>query len=80
MVVDGAYGETAYEEEEEQEEEVEEGITSEDCWTVIQSFFDSKGLVSQQMDSFDDFAVHTIQELINENSTLTLGSEQPTFG
>ena len=63
MAIDEAYDEQAYDD----EEEMEEGITSEDCWTVIQSFFESKGLVSQQMDSFDDFAVHTIQELINEN-------------
>ena len=31
------------------------GITAEDCWTVISSFFESKGLVSQQLDSFDEF-------------------------
>jgi len=26
------------------EEEEEEGITAEDCWTVVSSFFDTKGL------------------------------------
>ncbi|KAK1046380.1 DNA-dependent RNA polymerase II, partial [Friedmanniomyces endolithicus] len=48
------------------EEEMEEdnAITSEDCWTVIQSFFESKGLVSQQLDSFDEFAATTMQEII----------------
>ena len=45
-------------------DEADEGITSEDCWTVISSFFDSKGLVSQQLDSFDEFISSTMQELV----------------
>ena len=73
MAIDGAYDDQVYDD----EEEVDDQITSEDCWTVISSFFDQKGLVSQQMDSFDDFAVHTIQELINENSTLVLDQNNP---
>ena len=47
-------------------------ITSEDCWTVIQSFFDSKGLVSQQLDSFDEFASTTMQEIIDEHGSIAL--------
>ncbi|ODV89378.1 hypothetical protein CANCADRAFT_32658 [Tortispora caseinolytica NRRL Y-17796] len=47
-------------------------ITSEDCWTVISAFFDEKGLVSQQLDSFDEFIETTIQELVSEDPTLTL--------
>ena len=53
-------------------DEEEEGITAEDCWTVVSSFFDSKGLVSQQLDSFDEFVSTTMQELVAENSVLTL--------
>ena len=49
-----------------------EGITPEDCWTVITSFFDEKGLVRQQLDSFDEFIQNTMQELIDENSELVL--------
>lgn len=49
-----------------------EGITQEDCWTVITSFFDEKGLVRQQLDSFDEFIQNTMQELIDENSELVL--------
>ena len=56
-------------------EDEEEGITAEDCWTVVSSFFDTKGLVSQQLDSFDEFVSTTMQEMIAENSLLTL--DQP---
>ncbi|KAK6421431.1 DNA-dependent RNA polymerase II, partial [Elasticomyces elasticus] len=47
-------------------------ITSEDCWTVIQSFFSSKGLVSQQLDSFDEFAATTMQEIISETEFISV--------
>lgn len=59
------YGEDAYYEQ-------DEGITSEDCWTVISSFFESKGLVSQQLDSFDEFISTTMQELVEEQGQVTL--------
>ena len=53
------------------EDEYEE-ITQEDCWTVISSFFDQKGLVRQQLDSFDEFVQNTMQELVDENADLIL--------
>ena len=53
------------------EEEYEE-ITQEDCWTVISSFFEQKGLVRQQLDSFDEFVQNTMQELVDENADLIL--------
>ena len=52
-------------------EEFEE-ITQEDCWTVISSFFEQKGLVRQQLDSFDEFVQNTMQELVDENADLIL--------
>lgn len=55
----------------------DEGITAEDCWTVISSFFETKGLVSQQLDSFDEFVSTTMQELVEENSLLTLDQNAP---
>ncbi|EMR10912.1 DNA-directed RNA polymerase II subunit RPB2 [Pneumocystis murina B123] len=51
---------------------VSEEITQEDQWTVISSFFDEKGLVSTQIDSFDEFIQNTMQELVDEDATLTL--------
>lgn len=47
-------------------------ITSEDCWSVISSFFEEKGLVSQQLDSFDQFLTTTIQELVDEQGQVTV--------
>lgn len=55
----------------EDDEDYEE-ITQEDCWTVISSFFEQKGLVRQQLDSFDEFVQNTMQELVDENADLIL--------
>ncbi|KAI6086836.1 DNA-dependent RNA polymerase II beta subunit [Hypoxylon rubiginosum] len=71
-----------YEYEEGYEYEFEEDygddtITPEDCWTVIGSYFKSKGLVSQQIDSFNDFQETTIQELVDEHATITVDQSSP---
>lgn len=66
-----------FEYEGEEYEEDEGAITAEDCWTVISSFFEQKGLVSQQLDSFDEFVGTTMQELVDEYSTLTLDQNNP---
>ncbi|KAL2864927.1 DNA-directed RNA polymerase II subunit RPB2 [Aspergillus lucknowensis] len=63
--------------EEEYYDDMDEGITSEDCWTVISSFFDTKGLVSQQLDSFDEFISSTMQELVEEQGQVTLDQTLP---
>lgn len=67
--------EDGYPREDQVEEEDYEEITQEDCWTVISSFFDQKGLVRQQLDSFDEFVQNTMQELVDENQDLIL--DQP---
>ncbi|TFK30881.1 DNA-dependent RNA polymerase II second largest subunit [Coprinopsis marcescibilis] len=59
-------------EEEDDYDEDSAPITQEDCWTVITSFFDQKGLVRQQLDSFDEFVQNTMQELVDENAELIL--------
>jgi hypothetical protein len=51
---------------------IEEDITQEDCWQVISSYFEEKGLVRQQLDSFDEFIQNTMQEIVDENSQLVL--------
>lgn len=50
-------------------------ITTEDCWTVITSFFETRGLVSQQLDSFEEFIETSIQQLVLEDKKLIL--DQP---
>jgi DNA-directed RNA polymerase II subunit RPB2 len=39
---------------------------------VITSFFEDKGLVRQQLDSFDEFIQNTMQEIVDENASLVL--------
>jgi DNA-directed RNA polymerase II subunit RPB2 len=53
-------------------------ITQEDAWAVIRAYFDSNGLVSQQRASFDRFIQFTIQDVIKENSVITV-ERQPQF-
>ena len=43
--------------------EEDEEITQEDAWSVISAYFDEKGLVRQQLDSFDEFINNTMQEV-----------------
>lgn len=50
----------------------QQAINQEDCWTVIDAFFEEKGLVRQQLESFNEFVDNTMQELVDENSTLTM--------
>lgn len=64
---DYQYDDTNFDGEAEDEE-----ITQEDCWTVISCFFAEKGLVRQQLDSFDEFVQNTMQELVEDNKFLIL--------
>lgn len=45
----------------------EEEITQEDAWAVISAYFEEKGLVRQQLDSFDEFIHNTMQEIVDES-------------
>jgi DNA-directed RNA polymerase II subunit RPB2 len=48
------------------EMEIDGEITQEDAWVVIDKYFEEKGLVRQQIDSFDEFISNTIPELIED--------------
>jgi DNA-directed RNA polymerase II subunit RPB2 len=52
-------------------------ITAEDCWTVISSYFEDKGLVAQQIESYDDFVMRQMQEIISEDNKLILDQNSP---
>jgi len=45
----------------------EEELRQEDSWSVISAYFEEKGLVRQQLDSFDEFIQNTMQELVDES-------------
>lgn len=52
--------------------EEDEEINQEDTWTVISSYFQEKGLVRQQLDSFDEFIQNTMQEIVDESPPIIL--------
>ena len=41
---------------------------SQACWIVISSYFEEKGLVRQQLDSFDEFIQMNVQVKLSNNS------------
>ncbi|CAG8440093.1 18809_t:CDS:10, partial [Acaulospora morrowiae] len=47
-------------------------LTQEECWTVVSSFFEKRGIVRQQTDSFDDFIQSGLQEVIEQNREVVL--------
>lgn len=55
--------------------DIEPGLWQEACWLVISSYFDEKGLVRQQLDSFDDFIQISIQRIIEETPEIELQAE-----
>ena len=59
------------------EEEDQNDITSEDCWKVIQSFFDSKQLASMQIESFNEFMKYQMQDLIDEQNSVVIDKQMP---
>ena len=59
------------------EETEDRDIVVEDCWKVIGSFFDSKGLVSMQIESFNEFMRSMMQNLVAEKNDVTIDHAQP---
>lgn len=57
------------------DEEEEEEITQEDAWAVISAYFEEKGLVRQQLDSFDEFIQNTMQEIVDESADIEIRPE-----
>ena len=51
-------------------------INQEDCWEVISAYFEEKGLVRQQLDSFDEFIMNTMQVIVDECAQLELVPQQ----
>ena len=47
-------------------------ISDQDCWKVISAYFSQHGLVSQQIDSFNQFVSKNIQEIIDENKVIKI--------
>lgn len=47
-------------------------LPQDSIWTVINSFFDDKGLVNQQLSSFNEFMETTLVDVMEEHGTFTL--------
>ena len=54
---------------------LEAEISQEEVWIVIDEYFRKKGLVAQQLDSFDEFIRVTIQEMIDDSGEVTVVPE-----
>ena len=63
------------------EEEEGDDLWQEACWIVISSYFDEKGLVRQQLDSFDEFIQMSVQRIGEDSPQIDLQAEaQHTSG
>ena len=58
-----------------EDDEWNDPVTQEDSWAVISSYFEEKGLVRQQLDSFDEFIQNTMQELVDDSGDIRVSPE-----
>ena len=64
-----------YDDQQYMEDDDEDEITQEDAWAVISAYFEEKGLVRQQLDSFDEFIQNTMQEIVDESADIEIRPE-----
>lgn len=59
------------------DEEEEKGeIAQEDAWTVVSAYFKEKGLVRQQLDSYNQFLEVTLQQIVAAHTIELFPQEQ----
>jgi len=68
-------GEDEYMQEEEESEDIPHELWQEACWIVISAYFDEKGLVRQQLDSFDEFIQMNVQRIVEDSPMIDLQGE-----
>lgn len=62
-----------YQDEGLQDERLQDDVVmQDDSWAVISAFFKEKGLVRQQLDSFNEFINTSMQEIVDENAEITV--------
>ena len=61
--------------EEDDTDEITADRWQEACWIVISSYFDEKGLVRQQLDSFDEFIQMSVQRIVEDAPPVDLQAE-----
>ncbi|MCP9259544.1 DNA-directed RNA polymerase subunit beta [Dirofilaria immitis] len=62
-----------------EDEEISSEQWQEACWVVISAYFDEKGLVRQQLDSFDEFIQMNVQRIVEDSPPVELQSEVQHF-
>ncbi|WAR21447.1 RPB2-like protein [Mya arenaria] len=70
----GQEDEMVYEAEDESDE-ITTDLWQEACWIVISAYFDEKGLVRQQLDSFDEFIQMSVQRIVEDTPQIELIAE-----
>lgn len=58
-----------------EDQEISDELWQEACWIVINAYFDDKGLVRQQLDSFDEFIQMSVQSIVAESPAIELQAE-----
>uniref|UniRef100_A0A915EJ38 DNA-directed RNA polymerase subunit beta n=1 Tax=Ditylenchus dipsaci TaxID=166011 RepID=A0A915EJ38_9BILA len=58
-----------------EDDEISTELWQEACWVVISAYFDEKGLVRQQLDSFDEFIQMIVQRIVEDSPPVELQSE-----
>jgi DNA-directed RNA polymerase II subunit RPB2 len=53
-------------------EDIPNEIWQEACWIVISAYFEEKGLVRQQLDSFDEFIQMNVQRIVEDSPPIDL--------
>ena len=56
-------------------DEITQDLWQEACWVVISAYFEEKGLVRQQLDSFDEFIQMSVQRIVEESPPIELQAE-----
>lgn len=64
-----------YMEAEDDSDEITTDLWQEACWIVISAYFDEKGLVRQQLDSFDEFIQMSVQRIVEDTPQIELVAE-----
>ena len=53
----------------------DEEISQEDAWAVVTAYFEEKGLVGQQLDSYNEFVNDTMQSIVDESADIEVKPE-----
>ena len=57
------------------DEDITTELWQEACWTVISSYFNEKGLIRQQLDSFDEFIGKSVQSIVEDSRPIELQTQ-----